>query len=185
MTLSPQSPAESSHPAPQFPTSDGSRVPYAVFTSQAVYDAEQEKIFRGPTWSFLGLEAEIRAVGDFKSTFVGDTPVVVTRTEEGGLAAWVNRCAHRGAMVCRQPRGNASFHACVYHQWRYDLNGDLFGVPFMRGANGQAGMPEDFDRKANGLRKLRVQSYAGLIFATFSDEVEDLADYIGPEMRAI
>ena len=161
---------------------DGSRVPYGVFTSQAVYDLEQERIFRGPTWSFLGLEAEIKAPGDFKSTFIGDTPVVMTRTEEGRLAAWVNRCAHRGAMVCRQLRGNASSHSCVYHQWRYNLEGDLYGVPFLRGLNGQAGMPADFDRKANGLRKLRVESYAGLVFATFSDTVEPLTDYIGPVM---
>jgi anthranilate 1,2-dioxygenase large subunit len=161
---------------------NGSRVSYGVFTSRAIYEQEQERIFRGPTWSFLGLEAEIRAPGDFKSTFIGDTPVVMTRTEEGGLAAWVNRCAHRGAMVCRQLRGNAASHACVYHQWRYDLEGNLFGVPFLRGLNGQAGMPADFDRKAHGLRKLRVESYAGLVFATFSDTVEPLAEYIGPVM---
>jgi anthranilate 1,2-dioxygenase large subunit len=168
-------------PHPVVPA-DGSRTPYAVFHSQAIYDREQERIFRGPTWSFLGLEAEIRQPGDFKSTFIGDTPVVMTRTEDGGLAAWVNRCAHRGAIVCRQLRGNASSHACVYHQWRYDLQGDLFGVPFMRGLNDQAGMPKAFDRKAHGLRKLRVERYAGLVFATFSDSVGSLADYIGPVM---
>jgi len=164
------------------PSPDGSRVPYSVFTSQAIYDREQERIFRGPTWSFLGLEAEIKQPGDFKSTFIGDTPVVMTRTEDGALAAWVNRCAHRGAMVCRQLRGNAASHACVYHQWRYDLEGNLYGVPFLRGLNGQAGMPADFDRSKNGLRKLRVESYAGLVFATFSETVEPLADYIGPVM---
>jgi anthranilate 1,2-dioxygenase large subunit len=165
-----------------FPRADGSRTPYGVFTSPEIYELEQERIFRGPTWSFLGLEAEIKAPGDFKSTFIGDTPVVMTRTDSGGLAAWVNRCAHRGAMVCRQLRGNATSHACVYHQWRYDVEGNLFGVPFLRGLNGQAGMPADFDRAANGLRKLRVDSYGGLVFATFSDTVEPLADYIGPTM---
>jgi anthranilate 1,2-dioxygenase large subunit len=164
------------------PSVDGSRVPYGVFSSQTIYDLEQDRIFRGPTWSFLGLEAEIKQAGDFKSTFIGDTPVVVTRTDDGGLAAWVNRCAHRGAIVCRQLRGNATSHACVYHQWRYDLEGNLFGVPFLRGLNGQAGMPAEFDRAAHGLRKLRVESYAGLVFATFSETVEPLADYIGPVM---
>jgi anthranilate 1,2-dioxygenase large subunit len=166
----------------QGPSADGARTPYGVFTSQAVYDREQERIFRGPTWSFLGLEAEIPAPGDFKSTFIGDTPVVMTRTDGGDLAAWVNRCAHRGAMVCRQLRGNAASHTCVYHQWRYDQEGNLFGVPFLRGLGAQAGMPAGFDRADHGLRKLRVQAYAGLVFATFSDTVEPLADYIGPEM---
>ena len=169
-------------PLARFARADGSRVPYGVFTSPEIYEREQERIFRGPVWSFLGLEAEIRQPGDFKSTFIGDTPVVMTRTDQGGLAAWVNRCAHRGAMVCRQLRGNAASHTCVYHQWRYDLEGNLFGVPFLRGLGGQAGMPADFDRAAHGLRKLRVDSYAGLVFATFSDAAPSLADYIGPVM---
>ncbi len=53
----------------RFPRDDGSRVPFAVFNSAAVHAREQERIFRGPTWSFLGLEAEIPNPGDFKSTF--------------------------------------------------------------------------------------------------------------------
>lgn len=166
-----------------FPRSDGSRVPYKVFSSQEVYDLEQERIYRGPTWNFLGLDAEIPNPGDFKSTFIGDTPVVMTRTEEGGLAAWVNRCAHRGAKVCRLARGNAKSHACVYHQWSFDLKGNLLGVPFRRGQKGASGMPADFNPSEHSLRQLRVDSYRGLVFATFSDEVADLPDYIGPVMR--
>ncbi|WP_410480147.1 hypothetical protein [Pseudomonas sp. DCA-1] len=44
---------------------NGSEVPFRVFSSQEVYDREQERIFRGATWSFLGLEAEIPNVYDF------------------------------------------------------------------------------------------------------------------------
>lgn len=169
-------------PLAAFPRGDGSRVPYKVFHSQEIYDLEQERIYRGPTWSFLGLEAEIAAPGDFKATYIGDTPVVMTRTEDGGLAAWVNRCAHRGAEVCRLKRGNATSHNCVYHQWSYDSRGNLLGVPFRRGSKGQVGMPSDFKPAAHNLRQLRVDSYRGLVFATFSDTVELLADYIGPTM---
>nr|WP_031364940.1 anthranilate 1,2-dioxygenase large subunit AndAc [Caballeronia sordidicola] len=165
-----------------FAQPDGSRVPYAVFSSLEVYELEQQRIFRGPTWSFLGLECEIPEVGDFKSTFVGDTPVVVTRTVDG-LACWVNRCAHRGAMVCRQSRGNATSHTCVYHQWSYASNGDLQGIPFKRGQKGMAGMTRDFVQADHGLEKLRVDSYKGLLFATFSPDTPQLAEYIGPEMR--
>ncbi len=166
-----------------FPREDGSRVPYEVFSSQEIYDLEQERIFRGPTWSFLALEAEIPKPGDYKSTFVGDTPVVVTRTEEGELAAWVNRCSHRGAMVCRNARGNASSHSCVYHQWSFDQRGNLLGVPFRRGQKHMTGMPKDFDPKCHSLRQLKVESYRGLVFATFSDEAAALPDYLGAEMR--
>ena len=50
-----------------FPQPDGSEVPYRVFSSQEVYEREQERIFRGPVWSFLGLEAEIPKVGDSRA----------------------------------------------------------------------------------------------------------------------
>jgi anthranilate 1,2-dioxygenase large subunit len=164
----------------RWPTAGGSQVPYGVFTDPAIYELEQQRLFRGDAWSFVALEAEIPASGDYKSTFVGDSPVVVSRAEDGSIHAYVNRCAHRGAAICRELRGNVQNHTCVYHQWAYDLKGNLIGVPFRRGLNGQGGMPADFDMKKHGLQKLRVASYGGLVFATFSESVEPLPDYLGP-----
>jgi anthranilate 1,2-dioxygenase large subunit len=166
-----------------FPRADGSRIPFKVYSSPEIYRLEQERIFRGPTWSFVALEAEIPHPNDFKSTFVGDTPIVVTRNGDGSLSAWVNRCAHRGAMVCRAARGNAKTHICAYHQWSYDTRGNLRGVPFRNGVKGAPGMPGDFDPKDHGLEQLCVDTYRGLVFATFSDSAPLLHDYIGPHMR--
>jgi anthranilate 1,2-dioxygenase large subunit len=166
-----------------FPREDGSRIPYEVYSSPEVYQLEQERIFRGPIWSFVVMEAEIPHPNDFKSTFVGDTPVVVTRDADGVLSAWVNRCAHRGAIVCRAARGNARSFACAYHQWSYDCRGNLRGVPFRNGVKGIAGMPADFDAKEHALDKLRIENYRGLVFATFSDRSASLREYLGPQMR--
>jgi anthranilate 1,2-dioxygenase large subunit len=166
-----------------FPRADGSRVPFEVYSSPEIYRLEQERIFRGPVWSFVAMEAEIPNPGDFKSTFIGDTPVVVARNEDSTLSVWVNRCAHRGAMVCRAARGNARSHICAYHQWSYDSRGNLRGVPFRNGVKGTAGMPADFDLKEHGLQQLRADSYANLIFATFSEQAPSLFDYLGPMMR--
>jgi len=127
----------------QWPSEDGTRVPYRVFTDPEVFEREQERIFRGPYWSFLGLEAEIPKQGDYKSTFIGDTPVVVVRGKSGELLGWVNRCIHRGAKVCRHARGNVRNFTCVYHQWQYGLDGKLLGVPFRKGLRGSSGMPAD------------------------------------------
>ncbi|MFP5465187.1 MAG: Rieske 2Fe-2S domain-containing protein, partial [Gammaproteobacteria bacterium] len=104
----------------RWPAADETRAPYRVYEDQTLYAQEQERIFRGPVWSFLGLAAEVPAAGDYKATFVGDTPVVLTRDSAGALHCWVNRCAHRGALVCRELRGNVGengTHTCVYHQW--------------------------------------------------------------------
>jgi anthranilate 1,2-dioxygenase large subunit len=167
-----------------FPRADGSRIPYKVYNSQEIYQLEQERIFRGPVWSFVALEAEIPRPGDFKTTFVGDTPVVVTRNDDNSLSTWVNRCAHRGAMVCRWARGNARSHICAYHQWSYDTRGNLRGVPFRNGIKGLSGMPAGFDAKEHGLEHLRVESYRGLIFATFTERSPSLYDYLGASMRS-
>lgn len=94
------------------------RVPYRVFTDRHYYEREQEKIFRGEAWSFVALEAEIPNSGDYKSTYIGDTPVIVTRDADGAVNVMQNRCAHRGALVCRELRGNTPNLECVYHQWR-------------------------------------------------------------------
>ena len=158
----------------------GYRVPYRVFTDHEIYEREQREIFRGATWNFVALEVEIPNPGDFKSTFIGDTPVIVTRDGDGAINVVQNRCAHRGALVCRQPRGNAASLECVYHQWSYDLKGNLLGLPFRRGMRGQGGMPADFDMSRHGLDRLRVETICGLVFASFSDAVEPLRLYLGP-----
>ncbi len=165
-----------------WPEEGVSRVPLRVYTDQALYVQEQQKIFRGPTWNFVALEVELPNAGDFKSTFVGDTPVVITRDAEGEIHGWVNRCAHRGALVCRQLRGNIGAqgtHTCVYHQWAFDSTGDLVGVPFRRGLAGKGGYPKDFDLKEHGLQKLKVEAFAGLVFATFDHSLDDVETHIG------
>ncbi len=166
-----------------WPPQGVTRVPYQVFVDPAIYAQEQEQIFRGPVWNYVGLETELPTPGDYKATFVGDTPVVVSRDKDGSLHAFVNRCAHRGALVCREMRGNRASHVCVYHQWSYDLRGNLIGVPFRRGIEGKGGYAADFDPSTISLRKLQVATYAGLIFASFAEEVESLEEYLGPSQQ--
>ena len=171
--------------APDFawPGEDVSRVPYRVYSDAALYEREQERIFRGPTWNFLCLEAEIPNPGDYKTTMVGDAPVIVVRDTDGGINAMVNRCAHKGALVCYKPRGNVQELTCVYHNWTYDLGGNLTGIAFRRGVGGKGGMEDGFDPAQHGLERLRVDSYRGLVMGSFSETVAPFADYIGAEMR--
>ena len=160
---------------------EGHRVPYKVFTERKYFDLEQERLFRGKTWSFVALEAEIPNSGDYKATFIGQIPVIVTRAEDGSVHVMQNRCAHRGARVCRSLRGNSPTLECVYHQWAYDLKGNLIGVPFQRGIKRQGGMPKSFDKSEHGLCTLRVAALNGMVFASFSEEVEPLEEYLGPK----
>jgi anthranilate 1,2-dioxygenase large subunit len=167
-----------------WPTLDYSQVPYRVYHDAEIYEREQRQIFAGPTWNFLGLEAEIPNPGDFRTTHVGETPVVVNRDEAGNVKAFVNRCAHRGALVRREVAGNARNHICIYHQWCYGLDGALNAVPFRRGIRGKGGLDASFEMAAHGLRPLRVGIVDGLVFGTLANNAEPIEDYLGAPILA-
>lgn len=162
-----------------WPRDDYSRVPFWLHHDEDIYALEMERIFRGPAWSYLCLEAELPNPGDFRTTWVGDTPVVVSRAKDRVIHAFVNRCAHRGAMIVRELRGNTDRHVCLYHRWCYSHAGELTGLPFRKGIKGDGGMPEDFDMKAVSPRRLRVANCHGMLFGTCSDRAEPIESYLG------
>jgi phenylpropionate dioxygenase-like ring-hydroxylating dioxygenase large terminal subunit len=167
----------------EWPKQGNARVPYRVFADPEIYRTELERVFLGPTWQCLGLAAELPEPGDYKTTFLGETPVIVTRGEDGEIHAMVNRCAHRGNLVCLKERGHTTDGlTCVYHAWRYDLAGNLTSVAFRRGVGGKGGMPESFRLEEHGLKGLRTDSFAGIIFGTLSAAAPPLAEYIGNDI---
>src|SRR6516225_7217715 len=167
-----------------WPTLDYSRVPYRLYHDADVYMREQEQIFHGPVWSFLGLDCEIPNPGDFRAGYVGDTPIVFNRDKAGAVKTFVNRCAHRGALVRREISGNADQHICIYHQWCYGLDGGLQAIPFHRGVRGKGGLDASFDMRVHGLRPLRMGNINGALFGTLAEDAEPLEDYLGTPIVA-
>jgi phenylpropionate dioxygenase-like ring-hydroxylating dioxygenase large terminal subunit len=164
---------------------DVTRVPYWVYRDDELLKTEQRQVFEGAVWNYLCLETEIAEPGDWRGTVVGQMPVVVVRTEDGSIAAFENRCAHRGALICLDNAGcGAKDFQCVYHAWRYDLRGNLKSVAFRRGVNGEGGMPEAFRLEDHGPRQLRTTTLCGLVFGTFHDNTPPIEDYIGADVLA-
>jgi phenylpropionate dioxygenase-like ring-hydroxylating dioxygenase large terminal subunit len=163
-----------------WPAEGATRVPYWVYQDPEVYQREQSRIWRGKTWSYLCLEAELPEPRSFVTTFVGDMPVVVSRGPDNVLHAFENRCAHRGALICMQPRGKTDRFACIYHNWTYDHAGNLTNVAFRRGIGGKGGMPADAKPESQAPRKFRVETIGGLVFGSLSQDVPSLEQYIGP-----
>jgi anthranilate 1,2-dioxygenase large subunit/terephthalate 1,2-dioxygenase oxygenase component alpha subunit len=165
-----------------WPAEGATRVPYWVYQDEDVYREEQARIFRGATWSYLCLEAELPEPQTYVTTFVGDMPVVVARDAKGTLHAFENRCAHRGALICMQARGKVERFNCIYHNWTYDHAGNLTNVAFRKGIAGKGGMPADAHPESQAPKKFRVQNISGLVFGTLSEKAPALEDYIGPEI---
>jgi phenylpropionate dioxygenase-like ring-hydroxylating dioxygenase large terminal subunit len=167
-----------------WPADELTRVPFWIYSDPAMYAAEQRRIYEGPVWNFLCLECELPNSGDFVATFAGEMPVVVTRSVDGEIYAFENRCAHRGALICLENSGNTSNFSCVYHGWAYDLEGNLKGISFKDGVNGKGGMPAAFCMEEHGPRKLRIATLCGVVFGSLSDDVPSIEDYIGEEVLA-
>src|SRR5271169_4529951 len=167
-----------------WPALDYSRVPYRLYHDAEIYEREQRRIFHGPVWNYLGLEAEIPNPGDFRATSVGETPVVFNRDDTGAVKAFVNRCAHRGALVRRELAGNAREHICIYHQWCYGLDGGLTAIPFRRGVRGKGGFDAGFDMGVHGLCPVRVGIVDGVVFGTLARDAEPVEDYLSAPVIA-
>jgi salicylate 5-hydroxylase large subunit len=162
------------------------RIPYGLYTDEALYRRELERLFYRGHWCYVGLEAEVPAPGDFKRTQVGERSVILTRDAGGALHVVENACAHRGVAFCRERHGNRKTLVCPYHQWTYSLAGDLQGVPFRkglrRGDEVQGGMPADFRLEDHGLTRLAVATRGGAVFASFDHSVEPFEQFLGPAL---
>jgi phenylpropionate dioxygenase-like ring-hydroxylating dioxygenase large terminal subunit len=71
--------------------------------------------------------------GSYVAVDVHGIPVVVSRTADGRLVAWLNVCRHRGARVVTQAQGRAKCFVCPYHAWTYHPGGSLLHVPHAHG----------------------------------------------------
>jgi phenylpropionate dioxygenase-like ring-hydroxylating dioxygenase large terminal subunit len=148
-----------------------------AFTDPDVYRAEQERVF-GRCWLYVAHESQIPQPGDFVTNYMGEESVIVCRDADGRVRVFVNSCRHRGMRVCRTDAGNTRMFHCPYHGWTYDVQGRLVGVPQY-----QEAYYGELKREEWGLLEVpRVESYRGLIFASFAEGVESLDTYLA-EMK--
>jgi anthranilate 1,2-dioxygenase large subunit len=166
--------------AVNWPSNALSEVPFRVYTDPEQYAHEQDTIFKGESWNYLCLASEIPNPGDWVATTIGEVAVIAARDTDGAINAFVNRCAHRGNLLCLTNKGHGREITCIYHGWSYDLGGHLTGVAFEKGVKRQGGMAPEFRKDEHHLHRLRVEELCGLVFGTFSDTVADLQAYLGP-----
>ncbi len=174
-------PAIETSKARRWPDEGFTRIPYWVYAEQDVFDREMERLFWGANWSFVGFSCEIPTAGEFKRSWVGTRQVVMVRDKDGSARVFENRCAHKGSLICWTDRGKVKDFTCPYHQWNYDLAGNLQGIPLRRGALGKGGMPADFDLKSFNIRQLKVHERNGVVWASFAQDVPDFEQSCGPD----
>lgn len=143
-----------------------------IFSDPAIYEREVEHIFNR-CWLFLGHETELPQPGDYVTRPMGDDHVIVVRGEDGILRAFLNSCMHRGTQLCRADAGKAKRFTCPYHAWTYDTKGTLLRTSFDHYYK-----REEFSQ-LNLVPVTQLETYAGLIFATWDSDAPPLQTYLG------
>ena len=155
------------------------RVRREVYTSEDVFALEMERIW-GRAWLYVGHESQVKSPGDYITTTMGLTPVVMVRdARSGAINVLVNRCGHRGAMVCEARAGSIDkgVFRCPYHGWTFRADGSLRSQP---SPAGYKDVGFDKNNPAFGMPGVpRVEKYRGFIFASLARVGPDLKTFLG------
>jgi len=148
------------------------QVKRAIFTDPAIHALEIERIFNR-SWLYLGHESEIEAPGQFVTRPMGADKVILIRSTDGEIRAFLNACRHRGAQLCRVDSGTTRAFVCPYHAWTYDSKGALRSTSYDRHYR-------DLNPVEFGLAPVpRVETYKGLIFGNWDADAVSLIDHLG------
>ena len=151
----------------------------ALYTDPAIFELEIERIFHR-SWVYIGHESEVPNGGDYRLRSIGRQPVMMVRGADGVVRVLMNRCRHRGAIVCETESGNEKIFRCWFHGWTYDTTGRLMSISLPDGYG------EDFDMKAHSLSPApRVGNYRGFMFASIGTDGPSLTEYLGEASKMI
>ena len=137
--------------------------PNAIFTSRERFELEQEKIFRR-----YPVPVTVSALLEPGSVVANDSygfPLLVSRTRDGAIKAFINACQHKGAKIiedCAVHKGSRM--TCPYHAWTYGIDGKLIGVSRSEAFEG-------LDKSTRGLVELEAREWGGIVYVQLNRDI--------------
>jgi glycine betaine catabolism A len=156
----------------------GYTLPAPLYLSPQVFARDVDLIF-GRHWIFVGVEPEIPEPGDYLTVEIGTDSVIIVRDDDMHVRAFHNVCRHRGARLRDAGHGIVGNLVCPYHQWTYNLRGELIHNEHMG---------DDFEKCRFNLKPVNVRSLSGLLFMClaetpppgFEEMEKAIAPYLAP-----
>ena len=141
----------------------GATRPNAIFTGQDRYDREQERIFRR-----FPVPVTCSALLEPGSIVANDSygfPMLVSRTRDGTIKAFVNACQHKGSKIIEDCAVHKqSRMTCPYHAWTYGIDGKLIGVSRSEAFQG-------LDKNQRGLIELEAREWGGIVYVQLNRDI--------------
>jgi Rieske 2Fe-2S family protein len=160
----------------ELPSSLIPTLPGNTYTDPTIFDLEQEKIFE-QMWFCAVRSADLPDAGNFRTVQLGRESVLVTRSRDGSLRAFLNICRHRGAKLCVEETGTVKRNfQCPYHAWTYGLDGKLVAAPNL------TSMP-DIDRVEYGLKTVHLREWLGYAWLCLAEEPPSFEETVQRDVR--
>ncbi len=133
---------------------------------------EWEKLWTR-TWLIGAVETDIPEPGDYTVFKLLGEEIIIVRQEDEGIRAFYNVCAHRGNRMVHNDRGSLSCFTCSFHSWCYNLDGSL------RSITDRETFRDEVAAQAHGLREVRCERKAGIVFVNLDDDAPTLEERMG------
>ncbi|MCE2565215.1 SRPBCC family protein [Komagataeibacter sp. FNDCF1] len=137
----------------------GHSLPAGLYTRDDVFEADMDVFFRRQ-WINIGLEADVPEPGDAYVVDIGDNSLILLRNDDNEIGVFHNVCRHRGARILDAGPNMIGKLVCPYHQWTYELSGELVYAPHMG---------QDFDKSCRSLKPVNFVSVGGLVYVCLDD----------------
>lgn len=158
--------------AKQPPIDNGARIHSKEgYFSKSYADREWDCLWT-KSWLIAGVESDIPELGDYFLFRILSESFIISRTPDG-IRAFYNVCPHRGARLLTEERGNRKRFICPFHSWTFSNNGDL------RTITDEASFQPEVVCHRPGLKAVRCEAFAGIIFINMDDAAAPLSNEIG------
>lgn len=151
----------------------GYSLPQALYNSAEAFEFDLQAVW-GQSWLLVGFSCEVPEAGSYMATTIGKSPIVIARGRDGVIRGFHNSCRHRGAQICADGHGRRPRLTCPYHQWVYDLDGQLKHAKHMQAS---------FDPAEHGLKPIHVELVSGAVFVCLAETPPNFARFrahLGP-----
>ena len=152
-------------------------LPSAAYTSNNFFELESKLIF-AKSWTFVGFAHDLAQVGDIIPLEMAGQPLILVRSSKNKIRAFHNVCRHRNLKLVDEPRNYKSLITCPYHNWCYNLDGQLRAAPFFGGQKTE--LPKDFKLKEHGLLEVPCELFHDWIFVNLNCDTVSFESHLAP-----
>jgi nitrite reductase/ring-hydroxylating ferredoxin subunit len=144
-------------------------IDFARYTSPTFFEQEMQSLWPR-TWQWACREEHVPDVGDTYVYDIGRYSVIVVRSGEDTIEAFLNSCTHRGTrLLAGEGSGYSPAFTCPFHGWSWELDGSIRNIP------GRWDFPHVCN-KTHDLQRVQCERWGGFVFINMDLQAKPLAD---------